>query len=198
MSTETPETTNPYKARAQAVDRAHKAFHEQVVPSEPAPGGGRYVPATLEDCLNDEGVVLLPRSTGHGKWRVLVDGQPAPYPGQDTPSHPMGAEEAAEAFLTATAGDYYGQKQIVIRPASDAEMVASAVIGDTAIREKPVKVVASAFLVETDDNLGAALLRVFDKDGREIRIGLDDRMRDSLRWILAPEDDDERASGGAA
>ncbi|GAA2861126.1 hypothetical protein [Nonomuraea rubra] len=191
MSTNTPETTNPYKARAQAVDRAHKAFHEQVVPSEPAPGGGRYVPSTLEDCLNDEGVILLPRSTGHGKWRVLVDGQPAPYPGQTGPSHPMGAEEAAEAFLTATSGDYYGQRQIVIRPASDAEMVASAVIGDTTVREEPTKIVASAFLVETDADTGAALLRVFDKDGAEVRVGLDDHMRESLRWILRSDDDQD-------
>ncbi|WP_433520077.1 hypothetical protein ACQP2T_63795 (plasmid) [Nonomuraea sp. CA-143628] len=189
MSTETPETKNPYQARAEAVDRAHKAFHEQVVPSEPAPGGGRYVPADLEDCLLDEGLILAPRSTGHGKWRVLVDGQPAPYPGQEGPSHPMGAEEAVEAFLTATGGDYYNQREIVIRPASSAEMVGSAVIGDTTVREEPTKIEPTVFDIETNVDTGAALVRMIDQDGREVHVGLDGNMRRLLVSMLGQDGD---------
>ncbi|MEU6721652.1 hypothetical protein ABZ897_60325 [Nonomuraea sp. NPDC046802] len=188
MSTETPETKNPYQARAEAVDRALKAFQEQEVPTEPAPGGGRYVPATLEDCLNDEGQILLPRSTGHGKWRVLVDGQPAPHPGQEGPAHPMGAEEAAEAFLIATSGDHDNQREIVIRPASSDEMVASAVIGDTTVREEPTKIEPTVFDIESNENTGAALIRMIDPEGREVHVGLDGNMRRLLVSMLGRRD----------
>jgi hypothetical protein len=185
MSTETPETTNPYQLRRAAIARAIKVWQD----GDGTLDGYEIDDATaLEDCLNDEGLVLLPRSTGHGKWRVLVDGQPAPYPGQDTPSHPMGAEEAAEAFLTATAGDYYGQKQIVIRLASDREMVASAVIGDATVHEDPVRIAPTVFMVETEENVGATLVRMIDKDGREVYVGLDDHMRDLLVSMLGRED----------
>ena len=196
MSTETPET-NPFKLRREAVARAIKAWQEEGDDDTRSPLGHA---AALEDHLLDEDLILLPRSTGHGMWRVLVDDQPAPYPGQEGPAHPMGAEEAAETFLTATGGDYDNERHILIRPATEREMVTSAVIGDTAVHEDPTKIVASAYLVETDADTGAALLRVFDKDGAEVRIGLDDHMRDSLRWILAPGDDsdDESAQDGVA
>lgn len=184
MSTETTKPKNPYQLRAEAIDRAVKAWQTQEIPSEPAPGGGRYVPATLEDCLNDEGLCVLPRSTGHGKWRVLVDGKPAPYVGQDAPSHPMGAEEAAELFLAQTAGDYYNQKAIVVRPASGAEMTAAAVIGDTEVREEPVKIAPTVFDMETEENTGATLIRMLDRDGREVHVGLDDNMRNLLASML--------------
>lgn len=192
MSTETPETRNPYQLRREAVARAIKAWQRQAEEADDA--GDREPTAVenasdLEDCLMDEGLLLAPRSTGYGKWRVLVDGQPAPYVGQEQLSHPMGAEEAAELFLAQTAADYYAQKQIVIRPASDEELITAAVLGDTTVREEPVKIVACGFLVETDSDTGAALLRVIDKDGNEVRVGLDDHMRDSLRWILTPEGD---------
>lgn len=184
MSNETPEK-NPYQARAEAVDRAAKAWLEQKdTPATPAPGGGWFVPSTLEDCLNDEGLILLPRSTGHGTWRVLVDGQPAPYPGQEGPSHLVGAEEAAEAFLAATAGDYYNERQIVIRPASDREMVTSAVIGDATVHEDPVRIAPTVFMVETEENVGATLIRMINKDGREVLVGLDDNTRRVLTSML--------------
>jgi len=199
MSTEIPETKNPYQLRDEAIerridaiDRAVHAWQTQEVPSGPAPGGGRYVPLTLEDCLTDEGLILLPRSTGHGKWRVLVDGKPAPYPGQEGPSHPMGAEEAAEVFLTATGGDYYGEKTITVRRATSAEMVTSAVTGDAAVREEPTKIAPTVFMVETAENIGATLVRMIDKDGREVRVGLDDAMRDLLVSMLDREDGDVR------
>jgi hypothetical protein len=125
MSTETPETKNPWQARREAVDRAVKAWQTQEVPSGPAPGGGRYVDATLEDCLNDEGLIVLPRSTGHGKWIVEVDGKPAPLVGSDRLSGPVDAEEAADLFLTVTSADYYNAKNVTIRPATDDELVGS-------------------------------------------------------------------------
>ncbi|MGI5274686.1 hypothetical protein ACQEUU_37015 [Nonomuraea sp. CA-218870] len=181
-------TTNPYKLRALAIDRAVKAWQEQDKTEVPLPDGSRLVPSTLEDCLNGEGLILLPRSTGHGKWRVLVDGQPAPYPGQEGPSHPMGAEEAADVFLTVTAADHYGERQIVVRPATSDEMVTSAVIGDTTVREEPVKIAPTVFDMETDEITGATLIRMLDKDGRAVHVGLDDNMRNLLASMLDTED----------
>ncbi|TMS00124.1 hypothetical protein [Nonomuraea basaltis] len=128
MSTETPETKNPYQLRREAVTRAVKAWQQQ---AEEADEAGDREPtasenaADLEDCLMDEGLVLLPRSTGHGKWIVTVDGQPAARPGKDRPAGPVDAEEAAEMFLTRTAADYYNEYQVTIRPASPDELVAS-------------------------------------------------------------------------
>ncbi|TYB69661.1 hypothetical protein FXF51_05735 [Nonomuraea sp. PA05] len=197
MSTETPETpatTNPYQAKREAVARAVTAWQRQAAEVDEA--GDREPTAMedaddLEDCLNDEGMILLPRSTGHGKWRVLVDGQPAPYPGQDAPSHPMGAEEAMEAFAVATAADYHGEKQIVVRPATEREMVTSAVIGDATVHEDPVRIAPTVFMVETEENVGATLVRMIDKDGREVLVGLDDNTRRVLTSLL------NRADGAA-
>jgi hypothetical protein len=122
VSTDTPETKNPFKARAEAVDRAVKAWQEQDFTEVPLPDGGRLVPATLEDCLNDEGLILLPRSTGRGKWVVEVDGQRAPIaPGSDRPTGLLDAEEAADLFLTITGADEYGMKQVTVRPATEWE-----------------------------------------------------------------------------
>ena len=181
MSTETPETKNPSKARREAIARAIRTWQQ----GDGSESGHELDDATaLEDCLLDEGLTLLPRSTGHGKWRVLVDGKPAPYVGQEQPSHPMGAEEAAELFLTETAADYYGQKAIVVRPASDREMVTSAVIGDTAVHEDPTRIAPTVFMVEAEENVGATLVRMIDKDGREVMVGLDDNTRRVLSSLL--------------
>lgn len=180
MSTETPETKNPYQLRREAIDRAIKAWQDDDEPTDQP----FAVVSALEDRLLDEGLFLLPRSTGHGQWRVLVDGEPAPFPGLDGPSHPMGAEEAAEAFLAATGGDYYNERQIVIRPATDREMVTSAVIGDTTVHEDPVRIAPTVFMVETEENVGATLVRMIDKDGREVLVGLDDNTRRVLTSML--------------
>ncbi|MFI7125928.1 hypothetical protein ACIBQ1_09555 [Nonomuraea sp. NPDC050153] len=184
MSTETPETKNPYQARREAICRAIEAWQQE----DGSDSGHELVDAdALDACLNDVGLFLLPRSTGHGAWRVLVDGQPAPYPGQEGPSHPMGAEEAVEAFLTATGGDYYNEKQIGIRPATDREMVTSAVIGDTAVHEDPTRIAPTVFMVETEENVGATLVRMIDKDGREVMVGLDDNTRRVLSSMLSQD-----------
>lgn len=120
--TDNTKPKSPYQFRAEAIDRAVKAWQTQVVPSEPAPGGGRYVPLTLEDCLNDEGLCVLPRPTGHGKWVVEVDGERAPIcPGSDRPAGLLDAEEAAELFLTLAAADEYAERQPTIRPATELE-----------------------------------------------------------------------------
>ena len=118
-----------------------------------------------------------------------MDGEPAPYPGQEAPSHPMGAEEAAEVFLTATAGDYYGERQIVIRPATEMEMVTSAVIGDVTVREEPAKIAPTVFDIETEENTGATLIRMIDNDGKAVHVGLDDAMRNLLVSMLDRDGD---------
>ena len=70
MSTETPETTNPYQLHREAVARAVEAWQRQAAEADEA---GDREPTALEDaddleeCLLDEGLTLMPRSTGHGK-----------------------------------------------------------------------------------------------------------------------------------
>lgn len=122
MSTETSKPKSPYQLRREAIDRAITAWQTQEVPAEPEPGGGRYVPLTLEDCLNDEGLCVLPRPTGHGKWVVEVDGERAPIcPGSGRPAGLLDAEEAAELFLTLAAADWDAERQPTIRPATELE-----------------------------------------------------------------------------
>ncbi|KAB8186942.1 hypothetical protein FH608_046490 [Nonomuraea phyllanthi] len=119
MSTETPETKNPYQARREAISRAISTWQQ----GDGSDSGHELDDATaLEDCLLDEGLALMPRSTGHGKWVVEVDGQRAPIaPGSDRPVGLLDAEEAAELFLTLSAADEYAEHQPTVRPATEME-----------------------------------------------------------------------------
>lgn len=119
MSTETPETKNPYRLRREAIDRAVKAWQEQD-DEELARQG--CVPNEIDDCLMDEGLILMPRSTGYGKWVVEVDGQRTPIaPGSTNATGLLDAEDAAEVFLTVTAADEHGMKKVTVRPATEWE-----------------------------------------------------------------------------
>lgn len=122
MSTETPKSI--YQVRREAVARAITAWQDG--PDDEGPFADADA---LESHLLDEGLLVLPRAAVSGKWMVMVGGQPAPYPGQDRLSGPVDAEQAAEMFLieAAKAGDL---RTVTIRPATDAEMVAS-VLGVT-------------------------------------------------------------------
>ncbi|HEY9373180.1 hypothetical protein [Streptomyces sp.] len=122
MSIETPDTRekSPYQLRREAVARALKAWQEQ--DPDGADDGPPGQAADLEDCLLDEDLTLMPRSTGHGQWVVEVDGERAPIaPGSDRRSGLLDAEEAVELFLTLSAADEYGQRQPTIRPATEME-----------------------------------------------------------------------------
>ena len=119
MSTETPEKT-PYQLRREAVARAIKAWQEQ--DPDGTDDGPLGQAADLEDCLLDEGLTLMPRSTGHGWWVVEVDGKHAPIaPGSANATGLLDAEEAAEVFLTVTAADEHGMKKVTIRKATEWE-----------------------------------------------------------------------------
>lgn len=121
MSVETPDTRekSPYQLRREAVARAIKAWQE----SDGSESGHELDDATaLEDCLNDEGLALMPRSTGHGWWVVEVDGERAPIlPGSSNATGLLDAEEAADLFLTATSADENCMKKVTIRPATEWE-----------------------------------------------------------------------------
>lgn len=119
MSTETTETTQKsvYQLRREAVARAIKAWQDGEESDRPFDDAD-----TLMDQMENERLILLPRSTGHGWWVVEVDGQGAPIaPGSANATGLLGAEEAAEVFLTITAADEYGMKKVTIRPATEWE-----------------------------------------------------------------------------
>jgi hypothetical protein len=122
MSIETPDARekSPYQLRREAVARALKAWQEQ--DSDGTDDGPLGQAADLEDCLMDEDLTLMPRSTGHGKWVVEVDGERAPIlPGSSNATGLLDAEEAADLFLTITGADEYGMKKVTIRPATEWE-----------------------------------------------------------------------------
>jgi hypothetical protein len=126
MSIETPDIRekSPYQLRREAVARALKAWQEQDVdgPDDAREDGPLGQAADLEDCLLDEDLILLPRSTGHGKWVVEVDGERAPIlPGSPNVTGLLDAEEAADLFLTTTGADEYGMKKVTVRPATEWE-----------------------------------------------------------------------------
>jgi hypothetical protein len=136
----------------------------------------------VTDALEDQGLLLMPRSDGYGKWRVLVDGKPAPYAGSRTgePAGPMGAEEAAEAFLLASAEN----EDVTVRPATGDEMVISAVLGDPVVKPDPVKLAVVGFNIQPDLTLGALALTVWDKDGNTALLGMDDATREDIAEAL--------------
>lgn len=119
MSTDTPEK-NPYRLRREAVARAIKTWQEQDVdgPQDAREDGPLGQASDLEDCLLNEDLILMPRSTGHGKWVVEVDGERAPQPGTDRPTGLLDAEEAAEVFLMVAVGD---ELNVTVRPATEME-----------------------------------------------------------------------------
>ncbi|MEU4577469.1 hypothetical protein [Nonomuraea sp. NPDC023979] len=118
MSENAPQKKNPYKARREAIARALRTWQQ----GDGSDSGHELGDATaLEDCLLDEGLALMPRSTGHGKWVVEVDGQRAPFFASKVPSGLLDAEEAADLFLTLSAADEYAEHQPTIRPATEME-----------------------------------------------------------------------------
>ncbi|MFF3443583.1 hypothetical protein [Streptosporangium sp. NPDC002721] len=86
----------------------------------------------LDDFLREQGLQILPTGPADARYRVLIDGQSAPYIGQTRPSGPMEADEAVEVFLVAALGAdaAAGEHRVVIRPATDDEMVRHAIGGD--------------------------------------------------------------------
>ncbi len=170
MSTETPELPKSiYQLRRQAVARAITAWEDG--PEEAGPFGDA---AALEDHLLDEGLLILPRAAVHGKWMVLVDGQAAPFPGQDRLSGPVDAEQAAEMFLieAAKADD---PRSVTVRPASNAEMVSS-VLGDPMVLPEPVEVTADGYAIsypDTDPDPDVRVVLFTTDDGRPVRVRMD-------------------------
>lgn len=124
MSIEAPETRekNFYQQQREKLSAAIVVWREQPEidsPSTPLGDAG-----DLEDCLHDQ---VLPRAAGaHGKYVVLVDSQPAPYPGQAQLTGPLDADEAAEVFLIESSKDDAIEKTIELRSATDLEMSAHA------------------------------------------------------------------------
>jgi len=133
MSTETPEQAPSYhQVRLEKIVEALRIWQEQpddgenphTTPSDPYADA-----AALEDILREQGLQIMPTASGTGDalYRVLVDGQPAPYVGQSRPAGPVDANDAAEMFLAevSKAESVDRTRQITIRPATDADMVAA-------------------------------------------------------------------------
>ncbi len=202
MSETTEQPKNVWRARREALAAAIKAWQE----SESDSSHPLSDATALEDANLDQGLLLLPRSTGHGQWRVLVDGKPANFVGQDRPAGPVDAEQAADMFLTLTAADDYGKHQITVRPATDDEMVGS-LFGDTDVREDPIRVEAESYGATYDRSTGRTELRIGGPDGRTVVIDLGTEGHEILAGLLDREDvedddlDDEALNtllGGAA
>ncbi len=130
MSTDTPEAREPsvYQLRREAVARAIETWREEPDDGEnphTTPGDPMEDAVALVDSLSDEGLQILPRAAVHGKWMVLVNGQPATFPGQTRQAGPVDAEQAAEMFLIEAAKEGGTVEEITVRPATDAELVQS-------------------------------------------------------------------------
>jgi hypothetical protein len=194
MSTETPEAQpkSIYQIRIQQLAAAISAWQEQA--QEDGEGDTIIHPiadaSALEDCLLDKGLLILPRAAVHGKWRVLVDGDAATYPGQDRPAGPVDAELAAEMFLIEAAKDNATEQQIVVRPASDVEMVTSAVIGDTTVRHDWIRITAQDYASSRENATGRVELKI-SGDGGAVVIDLGDDGDEILAGLLGFHERDE-------
>ncbi|MER7131202.1 hypothetical protein [Streptosporangium saharense] len=119
MSTETSEKTY-YQAKRERLAAALTKW-QQTDTGEPA----HQYADDLEDILLEYGLQILPTAATNARYRVLIDGQVAPYIGQTRPAGPVDANDAAEMFLVAALGaeEADGDHQVAIRPATDAELV---------------------------------------------------------------------------
>lgn len=201
MSTDTPERPNIYKERFAAIARAVRTWQE-------GPDEGADEPladaSALDDCLQEQGLLILPRAVdSDGRYLVLVDGQPACFPGQDRVAGPVDAEQAAEMFLFEAAKD--GDPEIVVRPASEREMVVSAVTGAAAVYEEPVRITAETYSMSREKATGRVEVEI-GGSGRRVLIDLGDDGDEILAGLLGfherdPEDtffdEDDDTPGGA-
>jgi hypothetical protein len=136
MSTDTPtQTVNYWQAKLEKIAEALRIWQEQPDDGEnphTTPGDPYANANALEDILREQGLQILPTGPADARYRVLIDGQSAPYIGQTRPSGPMEADEAVEVFLVAALGADAapGEHSVVIRPATDDEMVRHAIGGD--------------------------------------------------------------------
>lgn len=147
----------------------------------------------LVDHLGDAGLQIVPSAAQvYGKWRVLVDGQAANWPGKDGPGFPLDADETAEVLLLALieAEEDRVDRVVTVRPASNEELVRTAVASDPAVVNDPIRVVGDMFVVQEDAGTGALLLRIIG-DGQEVMVGLDDETRSMLREVLATEEEED-------
>ncbi|GAA3417693.1 hypothetical protein [Streptosporangium vulgare] len=135
MTTETPaQAVNYHMAKLDKIVEALRVWQEQPDDETPntAPADPYANADALEDILLEHGLQILPTASGEAVYRVLVDGQPAPYVGQTRPAGPVDANDAAEMFLAeaSKAESVDRTRQITIRPATDDEMVRHAIGGD--------------------------------------------------------------------
>lgn len=193
MNNEQPK--NVYQARRKKLAAAIERWEDEVPREERLDPSGASL---LEDAFRDEGLILLPRSTGHGKWRVLVDGRAAPLPGSDTPAGPLDAEEAADAFLTQTVADERNAHQILIRPATDLELRYSAVMGSNAVDRDVTRLVPSRYEVVRHEGTGRTELKITASDGRVLVVDLDTGGDSILAGALGFERKRANPAGGAA
>jgi hypothetical protein len=134
MSTNTEQTpVNYHQAKLEKIAAAITAWQATESNAATHPYGDAD---DLEDALLGHGLQLLPLASSDCRYRVLVDGQPAPYVGQDRPAGPLDADEAAEVFLLAVihSEDNLAEQTITVRPATDAELVGHAVTGEATVR----------------------------------------------------------------
>ena len=134
MSTNTEQTpVNYHQAKLEKIAAAITAWQATESNAATHPYGDAD---DLEDALLGHGLQLLPLASSDCRYRVLVDGQPAPYVGQDRPAGPLDADEAAEVFLLAVihSEDTLTEQEITVRPATDAELVGHAVTGEATVR----------------------------------------------------------------
>lgn len=196
MNIETPERPRNYYQRQR--DKLVSAVTRwQMDTTGEATISGRDV-ARLEDFLNEEDLQILPQVAESGNWRVLVDGEPAPYPGQDRPAGPVDADVAAEMFLLQAAKGE--TREVTVRPATNDAMVQMTVLGDTTVREEPVQIDAESYVIISDAEGSYRVLSFSDGKGRIVRVKFGKDLFELLETSVHDEMDawDNASGGGAA
>lgn len=135
MSTETPEKSF-YQVKREKLAAALVAWQNDPTSNDEANFHPLSDADALEDALREHGLQVVPIGPVHSRWRVLIDGQPAPYIGQSRPSGPVDTDMAAEMFLVAALGAEESEREVsvVVRPATGDELVRADVLGDTTVR----------------------------------------------------------------
>lgn len=147
----------------------------------------------LVDFLDEQGLQILPTSASHSRFRVLVDGRPAPYPGQEREAGPLRADEAAEVFLIAALGaeETGVECDIVVRPATHAELVQGAVLGDTTVREEPATVEADYYVTASSRSRDYGEIQFVANGGRTVKVrmgySLFEELASSLHEVTAED-----------
>lgn len=113
---------------------------------------------------------------------IPSDSKPAYVNGDD--GYWLTCGTCEEPLVEVKAGTSLGEMAVKVAAHKCAEIAEAETGGAAVAEQEPIVIAPTVFMVETEENVGATLVRMIDQDGLEVNVGLDDHSRDLLVSML--------------